>query len=456
MSTVYIVHCIDTEGPLYESTSAKFERLSELLNVNHLDPTVENLQRLRAGDIKLGGRESEVRRLLSGHLTRYNETWDSLDGMLERISQQSFRNKVPDSRGQGWRFNWFCMDHVGYAYNPRRRDIGYHNIFDHYQEFLKRHPAQGDAVHWHFHPMSTYRDAHRCATHYFRSPEVFEILARKVIERAWFPSAYRAGFQTERPDSHWFLEQWIPFDLSNMALSDPEEFDRHLDFRLGRSGDWRRAPADWSVYRPSHDDYQQSGSCRRMIARALNVFNRIGNIDGPEMDKAFARAANGEPTLVGIAGHDWRDLAPEVEYVRELVVQAQRRYPDVPFVYSEAGEAFRGVVWPEGVTEAPLDLDLEFIPAGGGDGPSITVSTRAGRVFGPQPFLAIEIHGRRFVHDNFDFAPCGTRWHYPFNESTVALDDVVRVGVAASDIYGRVCVRRIEFKHFQSTSPIVL
>ena len=30
----------------------------------------------------------------------------------------------------------------------------------------------------------------------------------------------RAGFHCERPDSHLFMEQWIPFDLSNMSTED--------------------------------------------------------------------------------------------------------------------------------------------------------------------------------------------------------------------------------------------
>ena len=32
---VLIVHAIDTEGPLYESFDAKFDRLNDLFNINH-------------------------------------------------------------------------------------------------------------------------------------------------------------------------------------------------------------------------------------------------------------------------------------------------------------------------------------------------------------------------------------------------------------------------------------
>ena len=37
----------------------------------------------------------------------------------------------------------------------------------------------------------------------------------RIIDNKWFPVANRAGFHIERPDSHYFLEQYIPFDLSN-------------------------------------------------------------------------------------------------------------------------------------------------------------------------------------------------------------------------------------------------
>ena len=54
--------------------------------------------------------------------------------------------------------------------------------------------------------------------------------------RGWFPSVFRAGFQAERPDSNLFLEQWIPFDMTNMATDDPTALDVYIDFKNGRSG----------------------------------------------------------------------------------------------------------------------------------------------------------------------------------------------------------------------------
>jgi hypothetical protein len=442
---VLIVHAVDTEGPLYESLEAKFERLRDLYGLEGIAPTRENLGKLQRAEMNLGGLEKDVARTLSGHLVNYMETWDMVDAMVARVTAPEFRMKNPDSFGNGWVFNWHCLDHVGFEYNPRRRDMGYHNIFDHYRAVLANQPGRRDGLHWHFHPMSTYRDAHRCATSYVNSAELHQILCRRIIERLWFPAVFRAGFQTERPDSNWFLEQWIPFDISNMALDDNRELDQTVDFRKGRSGDWRLAPSDWSIYHPDHDYYQMPGNCRRWIGRALNVLNRLASIDQREMDKAFARAAEGTPTLVGIASHDFRDLGPEVDFLRDLAHTSAKRFPEVKFRYCEGVEGFRRALWPQGVPDEKLDLDLIFHPESPADVAHIEVATRVGRVFGPQPFLAIETRSRRFIHDNFDFDPSMKRWYYAFQPDTLPLDDVRRIGVAANDAYGNQSIRRLEW-----------
>ena len=443
---VYIVHCVDTEGPLYESLEAKFERLDDLFGITHLPPTRENYLKLRNGEIDLGGKEKEVQQVFSRHRARHNETWTEVDAMLDRVLAPAFRNRIPDSAGNGWVYSWFCLDNANFLNNPRRRDIGYHNIFDHYRRVLAENGETRDRLFWHYHPMSTYRDAHRCATHYLRTDDIFQILCRKVVERDWFPSVFRAGFQAERPDSHWFLEQWIPFDLTNMALDDNSELDNTIDLRNGRSCDWRLAPSDWSIYHPDHDNYQLPGNCRRWIGRALNVLNRIASIDQREMDKAFTRAASGQPTLVGVCGHDHRDFEPEVEHLRRLIAESARKHPGVRFEYADALTAFQRVLWPDGVPGTPLELEVKFHPATDGDVPAIEIETRKGKVFGPQPFLAIETRSRMFIHDNFDFSPCGTRWHYAFHGDTLPLDDVARIGVAAVDQYGNVSLCKLDLR----------
>ena len=443
---VFIVHAIDTEGPLQEPIEATFERVKEIFGIE-LEATQTNLAALQAGAIDLGDKTSIVQETVSGHRISTLGSWDKIARMLSKVSSPSFRNKLPDSSGNGWKFNWFCLDHIDYDYNPRNRDIGYHKVHDYYTKLVNTDPNfTQDCIQWHFHPMSTYNDAHRCATHYLRTDHFYQILSRRIIDRKFFPSCFRAGFQAERPDSHWLLEQFIPFDITNMATKDTSDIDNSIDFKLGRSGNWRKSPSDWSVYHPSHDEYQVPGNCRRLIGRALNLRNRIGNLTLEELEVAFKGAQEGRNTLVGLCSHDWRDLEAEIDYVYELIDNVKERYPEVEFLYSNANDAFRHFVRPENKDIPPIELSIELIPKSSDDVPYIKVECVQGKTFGPQPFLAIKTKSRRYIHDNFDFDLEDGRWFYAFHDDTLPLEDVETIGVASNDFNGNTSVKILDLE----------
>ena len=46
MAKVYIVHCIDTEGPLYETLDATFHRLKQIFGIN-IEASEGNLKNLQ-------------------------------------------------------------------------------------------------------------------------------------------------------------------------------------------------------------------------------------------------------------------------------------------------------------------------------------------------------------------------------------------------------------------------
>ena len=441
---VYFVHCIDTEGPLYESLAAKFQRVKDIFNIN-IKASKKNLRKLKLAKIPLKGKEKKIASVLSSHLTNYNSDWSKINNMILRIFSNKFRNTHKDSFGKSWVFNWHCLDHVGYKTNPRIRALGYHKIFDYYTKVLKKYKNYKDKIHWHFHPMSTYNEAHRCATSYVNSPELYQILCRKIIERNYFPSVFRAGFQAERPDSNLFLEQWIPFDITNMSTNNNKDLDLSLDFKLGRSGDWRRAPKDWNIYHPSHDDYQTPGNCRRWIGRALNVKNRIASINQKEIDKAFMQAEKTGYALVGFASHDFRDLEPEVNYLYEMIQKSSKKFKNIKFKFSEAKAAFVDIVKKKESTKIkPLKLDINFFKETKKDFARIEVKAKQGEVFGPQPFLAFKTRKNRFFNDNFDFSKKKNIWNYAFHSDTIPIRDLSAIGVAANDKLGNVHIQRLK------------
>ena len=221
-----------------------------------------------------------------------------------------------------------------------------------------------------------------------------------------------------------------------MALDDNKELDNTTDFKNGRSGNWRSAVSDWSIYNPSHDDYQIKGNCRRWIGRALNILNRIASIDESEMDKAFKRADQGLPTLLGLASHDFRNLETEVDYVRELINMTKSKYPDVKFKFCNSLDGFRNYLGYSETNIEPIKLKVVLNKNPKNDVPNISIKTIRGKVFGPQPFLAIQTKSNRFIHDNLDFSTNAGEWSYAFHEDTLPLEDISNIGVACNDKYG--------------------
>ena len=435
---LYICHCVDTEGPLYEAPEETINRINYIFNTD-LEMRDGLVESLRREEVKLGGLEKKIAQALDPRLTEYLSTWDQIDQMLEKVLSTDFRNKMLDSFGRGWVYNWHCVDHVGYEDNPRRRDMGFHNIFDFYRRKLETAECKQDMIQWHYHPIPISKKAHTQGTQYVYSSRITEILARRIIERKWFPSINRAGFHVERPDSHWFLEQWIPFDISNQSKN-RDENDYPPDAIDGRYGDWRFARDDWTVYHPSYDDYQKEGNCRRSIGRILNIGARCDLISQEEVDRAFERADNGLPTLLAVTNHDFKDICDDIEEIRAYIKTSETKYPDVKYRFSDILEAFRATSGHKDENPNGYCLSSKIFEK---DGVPVLSVKSNGKIFGPQPFLALETTDFRFLHDNFDFYAPGEEWHYYFDEWTIPLKGIKRIGVATNDNIGRVSINII-------------
>ncbi len=228
--------------------------------------------------------------------------------------------------------------------NPRRRDMGYHNVFDHYRERPARDRlVRRTALHFHYHPHNFRREAHRCATHWWASSDSLgQILSRRVIDRRWFPAANRPGFHVIRPDSHWFLEQFVPVRLLQPGHG-AAEADGCAQAGLdgGRWGDWRRAPATWEPYHPAHDDYQDAGRLPSLDRPLPQRRHPVPAADESDVRQAFARRARAGPWCWPSPTTTSATCGPTSTSVRGLLRRG-RDYPGVPFRFSEAVAAMRG------------------------------------------------------------------------------------------------------------------
>ena len=166
---------------------------------------------------------------------------------------------------------------------------------------------------------------------------------------------------------------------------------------------------------------------------------RHSNITEYEVRRAFDQAREGKPAYLGVTNHDFREMSDEIDHVVELIRTVSKDYPDVKFKYSEVNEAFRKVALNGEFEKLELDVDL-YKDEGKY---KLKIETTNSKVFGPQPWLALQTKGGRTLQDNLDFGLDGKTWYYVFDESTVRSNDLAAVGVAANNKYGDTFVKVI-------------
>lgn len=428
MGTVYIVHCIDTEGPLNESLEATFQRVKNLTGIE-LFPSKSNLEKIQNKELNLNGYEEIAAKVFSKRLMSYNRDWHDIDKMLDNITSEQFRSRYKDSNGNGWIYSWFLVDFADFKINPRNRDIGYNNIFSHYLSYYKLHGISQDDFQWHAHPMSTYFEAHRCATSYINSPHIIQSLSHRIIDCGEFPSCFRPGYHTERSDSHWLLEQYIPFDFGNQAIELTEDDLKQIDLSEGRFGDWRRAPSSWEYYHPSHDDYQLPGNCHRTIFRCLNIGTRTRLMTQYEVDKAFARAQNGIDTILAFCDHDFREISFDIEDTYRLIQTAAVKYPDVQYINSKASSAACDIL---NLSKQAIYINVFWAQI---QTNRLVIETNID-TFGSQPFFAVKTKSGRYINDNLDVQIPNRKWTYTFDQDSIHFDDIDIIGIATNSRVG--------------------
>jgi hypothetical protein len=436
---LYIVYCIDTEGPLHEPLEATFERLKEIFNID-IEPTQENLKKLQNKEINFVGLENDVAKVVDPHLLSYNDTWDKIDEMLHEVMNINFRNRFLDSEEKGLIYNWHCLDHVGLLTNERRKDLGYGNIFGHYKQKVEEN-GNLDKIHWHFHPISYNREAHISSTSYDNSMyEFHQIITRRIINFNWFPTVNRAGFHAIRQDSNVILDQWIPFDYSNQAQYQPNQMDQ-LDMKGGRFGDWRRAPKEWKPYHPSYDDYQTAGNMNRWTTKCLNIGTRLRLLTDFEISKAFKSAQKEGKAILSFTNHDFRDMRKDIIDIYSRIYRISEEFKDVKIFHCDAKDAMQRYFEYKGENKLQLK---GYVRKMNQDCIVLIVEALKGEFFGSQPYLAIKTKDGRYYHDNFDEIEFKKKMSYTFDRLTLKLNQVEKVKVASNDKYGNCSIIDID------------
>jgi len=435
--TIYVVQAVDTEGPLYESLEATFERIYEQYGLE-FDPSWKTIEEIRAGKHDLGTFEDGIQTMLrKDQLEAYKQTWDQISEMHETVMSPKWRATMPDSFGHPYVVSWFCMDHVDYKSNPRRRSMGFHSVYEHYRAYLKHYQPQSDDIYWHYHPPAFCGDAHHMGRGFTVNLLHNEILSRRIIDHQWFPVCNRAGGHDETFDINVWLEKWMPFDLSSQNKeNDPGKDLEYSQLVPGRYSDWRGAPTNWRVYHPDLYDYRKEGNLKRWMGRCLNMNARYSPFLEDDMHQACKMAAQGQNVLVSVTNHDFRDMIGEITNFATTVRSVADQYKDqgVTFAWANPVEAFRGVLNLE--KESPPKFECEFTET--------TLRIRSDKdIWGIQPFYAMKTLDGRYLHDDL-IIDSPREWAYSFDHATIRTKALEKIGFACNDKTGTTTVMTLD------------
>lgn len=308
--------------------------------------------------------------------------WDRVNGLVERLFSDAYRDDVLDSAGRGAVLSWFILTLTGFRTNPFNRAMGYHAVYDHYlSHFGEAMASRGDEVYWHYHHPAPSGIGNEWSKDWLHCQEYDQILARLALERNFFPSCFRAGGRIENDDTSWWLEEIIPFDYSACTGSvdwDNKESDGQ---RLRDVCDWSRSPTEWTAYHPSADDYQAPGGMQRWIFRCPDLDSRVHSLAEDDIAEAFERARAGNNAILSFFEHDRRDITyAKLADANRRIAEIAKRYPDTPWYFANARDAAIAA------TNAPRTAAPQFqIKAHGPDRLLVACSTP---LFGRSPFVA--------------------------------------------------------------------
>ena len=87
---IVVAHAVDTEGPLYESVSAKFERLQEIFGIEIEERTPKTFDALLSGeiDVQIQFKHRQNQRQNAMHRKSNNKSNEKLRNKKQTIQQQ--------------------------------------------------------------------------------------------------------------------------------------------------------------------------------------------------------------------------------------------------------------------------------------------------------------------------------------------------------------------------------
>lgn len=282
---------------------------------------------------------------------------DNEDSQISKVMDREWRHQYRDSFGNLPRFTWFIMSHELFRHAVNGGGTRVYDALMRYEGSLNNF---GDEIAWHYHhaDWTDFDGDGKWAwnqltsfdgSEYTHGTDI-EIAERALnsllVERNFFPTAFRSGWVWENNDFSRWLERIIPFDFSAYP---PNKNKSAVREPIRNQYDWSEAPRDYSGYHPSHKNYQKPGGMRRWIFRSIAPNNRR------EWASIFRAAANDGDQVLCYTGHSYDKLMEDIDsFLPPLLSMGDSLGIRLVFTSaSEAGAAIAGQA-----TTEPLELDM--------------------------------------------------------------------------------------------------
>ena len=176
--------------------------------------------------------------------------------------------------------------------------------------------------------------------------------------------------------------------------------------------------------------------------RCLNIGTRAYLMDEKEVKRAFDEAQNNKPVILSFANHDFRDLRVDVAEAHRLLTKVSKDYANIDFEYCEAVDAVRKAMNIEERKKCEFTLNIKK----NSEGANTLSINSSEKTFGPQPFFAFKTLTKQYFHDNLDFQVPFKEWTYTFDEETMPIEAIDKIGIASNNSYGITSVINLDIK----------
>ena len=313
---------------------------------------------------------------------------------VAQTMEPSWRGCHTDSFGDSLKLTWFVMSHELFCHAP---DGSCTMVLDTLLKFHYAIEQFGDQLAWHYHH-ADWTDPNEDGVSHWNQLLTFDrttytngvdvgiaerMLNRLLIDRGFFPAAFRTGWTWENDAFSRWVEDIIPFDFS---ANPPHKNTPKKREPLRNQYDWSRAPKEFRGYHPDAKNYQIPGKMRRWIFRTNDDNKAVG------WQKIFQLARLGKNQLAAITCHSYDNIALLLDtMLPNFMHQALLAEVMVKFVTASAAAA--AITGKASLPAPPLRIDRA------GDTLFIISDTLN---YQPAPYCAIKtsegIYRRAFAH----------------------------------------------------------